>query len=258
MSGAQYYPSQEATTRGTQLVDVVLYAPTPSAPLPTGVWTVAVTGDAAQPVTVDAYVSDDKSSWGAGAEWDPSVATDTSTLGVPSTADHCIAVNAHPNHVHQASAPWYDVYYGDYEVPAGWVETQGQLRAYSPLGPRIDGVQKPDVTAPDNPWVATEYDPPYDENPYGAFRVFGGTSGASPHVTGTAALLAQAGVHGDAARDAIRTGAVSDAVTGTTPATPTTATAASTPPAPSASRRRASTRPSRSRCLPRSRRPPTP
>ena len=109
------------------------------------------------------------------------------------------------------------MYYGDYEVPNGWTETQGQLRAYCPLGPRIDGVQKPDVTAPDNPWVAAEYDPAYDLDPYGAFRVFGGTSGASPHVTGTAALLAQAGIHGDAARDAIRMGAVSDAVTGTTP-----------------------------------------
>ncbi len=216
-SGASYYPTVQTTSRGTQMVDVILYAPMATMPLPVGAWTVAVTGDAAAAVSVDAYVSDDKSSWGVGAEWDPSVATDTSTIGVPSTADHCIAVNAHPNHVHQASAPWFDVYYGDYDVPPDWVETQGQLRAYCPLGPRIDGVQKPDVTAPDNPWVAAEYDPAYDEDGYGAFRVFGGTSGASPHVTGTSALLAQAGIHGDAARDAIRMGADSDAVTGKTP-----------------------------------------
>jgi Subtilase family len=217
MNGSQYYPTQETTTAGTQLVDVILYSPAAGMPLVTGVWTVTVTGDAAQAVSVDTYVSDDKSSWGAGAEWDPSVATDTSTLGVPSTADHCIAVNAHPNHVQQADAPWYTMYYGDYEVPASWVEAQGQLRAYCPLGPRIDGLQKPDVTAPDNPWVAAEYDPGVDFAGYGAFRVFGGTSGASPHVTGTAALLAQAGIHGDAARDAIRSGAVSDATTGKTP-----------------------------------------
>ncbi len=217
MAGAEYQVTTETTTRGTQFIDVVLYAPAAAMAIPVGNWTVTVTGDSAAMVGVDAYVSDDKSSWAAGAQWDASVATDTSTLGVPSTADHCIAVNAHPNHVEQAGAPWYSVYYAAYDVPADPMETQGQVRAYSPRGPRIDGVQKPDITAPDNPWVAAEYAPGVDKAPYGAFRVFGGTSGASPHVTGTAALLAQAGIHGDAARDAIRAGAASDAVTGTTP-----------------------------------------
>jgi MYXO-CTERM domain-containing protein len=47
--------------------------------------------------------------------------------------------------------------------------------------------------------------------------VFGGTSGASPHVTGVAALLAQAGLHSDAARDALRTGAWVDGTTGAVP-----------------------------------------
>jgi hypothetical protein len=53
--------------------------------------------------------------------------------------------------------------------------------------------------------------------PYGSYSVFGGTSGASPHVTGTAALLAQAGIRGDAARDAMRAGAIVDSDTGTVP-----------------------------------------
>lgn len=72
------------------------------------------------------------------------------------------------------------------------------------------------MTAPDNPWVASPH-PSGAKYAYGSMWPFGGTSGASPHVTGVAALLAQAGIQGDAARDAIRAGAVSDATTGTVP-----------------------------------------
>jgi MYXO-CTERM domain-containing protein len=110
------------------------------------------------------------------------------------------------------------MFYYAYDVPSQLVEAQDQVRAYSPQGPRIDGVPKPDVLAPDNPWVAMAHatsDPM--TFPYGAVGVFGGTSGASPHVTGVAALLAQTGVRGDAAREAIRKGAATDAAMGTLP-----------------------------------------
>jgi hypothetical protein len=74
-------------------------------------------------------------------------------------------------------------------------------------------VQKPDVLAPDNPFAAGTH----DVWPHGAVFVFGGTSGSSPHVTGVAALLAQAGIKGDAARDAMRDSAIADAATGSVP-----------------------------------------
>jgi MYXO-CTERM domain-containing protein len=215
-TGAQFFATRQTTSRGTDFTDVVLYAADPQKPLPTGNWTVTVTADPAQAVTVDAYVSDDKSSWGFGAGWAKSIADDTSTIGVPSTADHCIAVGAEPNHPQDPNAPWFDIYYAAYDLPGNYTEKQGQVRAYSPRGPRLDGVQKPDLLAPDNPWVAADFEPT-NGVPYGAFRPFGGTSGASPHVTGSAALLVQAGVKGDAARDALRAGAVSDATTGKTP-----------------------------------------
>lgn len=216
-SGDSFYVTREKTNRGTNFIDLILYVDKNQPPFPTGTWTVSLTGDTAAPVTVDAYVADDKSSWAVGAAWDPSVATDVSTVGVPSVADHCIAVNAAPDHVATPNEPWYALgFYAEYDVPPGTNETQGQLRAYSPRGPRIDGVTKPDVTAPDNPWVANESLPSLAYG-YGSYSVFGGTSGASPHVTGTAALLAQAGVRGDDARDAIRAGAIVDSDTGAVP-----------------------------------------
>lgn len=216
-TGASWYTTVQTTTRGTYFADVILYASEAAKPIPTGNWAVAVTGPAADAVKVDAFVSDDKSSWALGAGWTKEVATDASTIGVPSTADHCIAVGAHPSHVNDPEKPWFDMYYGPYDVPSGFAEAQGEVRAYSPRGPRIDGVQKPDLLAPDNPWAAQEAGLDGSGPPHGSFQVFGGTSGASPHVTGAAALLAQAGMKGDAARDALRMGAVSDATTGMTP-----------------------------------------
>ena len=218
-SGAQYYFTTQTTPRNVWFGDVILYAQSSTggtAALDVGSWTVTVGGDPANAITVDAYVSDDQSSWAVGAAWDESVANDQSTIGIPSVADHCIAVNAEPDHLQTPSEPWFDVFYQVYDVPVDYADMDGVIRAYTPRGPRIDGVIKPDVTAPDNPWVATEHDANSIEA-YGSFRLFGGTSGASPHVTGVAALLAQNGVFGDAARDAIRMGADHDDVTGAVP-----------------------------------------
>lgn len=218
-TGDTYYATSQSTKRGTMFYDMILYADASQKepPLPTGTWHVNVGAPSSATLGVDAYVADDKSSWAEGAAWDGSIATNAATIGVPSTADHCIAVNASPDHVATSAGNWYDLYfYSEYDVPPNYTESQGQIRAYSPRGPRIDGVMKPDVTAPDNPWVAN-VTIPTAKYPYGSYSVFGGTSGASPHVTGTAALLAQAGIHGDAARDAMRAGAIVDSDTGSVP-----------------------------------------
>ncbi len=216
-TGDSFYSTYELTKRQTAFYDVILYVDKNEPALPVGTWTLNVSGDASATLSVDAYVADDKSSWAVGAAWDPSIATDAATVGVPSVADHCIAVNASPDHVGTPNAPYYDLdFYAEYNVSPDTNESQGQIRAYSPRGPRIDGVMKPDVTAPDNPWTANMHLAGVPL-PYGSYSVFGGTSGASPHVTGAAALLAQAGIRGDAARDALRAGAIVDSDTGAVP-----------------------------------------
>ncbi len=216
VSGAGYYMTEQTTSRGTRFWDVVLYTQGTAASLATGAWKVQLAASTA-PLVIDAYIEDDKSSWAVGAAWDKTVASEAYVVGVPSVADHCIAVGAAPDHVGDAADPEYDLaFYVEYNVPVGYEETQNQVRAYSPVGPRIDGVQKPDILAPDNPWVALAHTPE-SKSAYGSYDVFGGTSGASPHVTGVAALLAQAGIRGDAARDAIRKSAFSDGTEGTLP-----------------------------------------
>jgi subtilisin family serine protease len=102
---------------------------------------------------------------------------------------------------------------GGYDVATGAVESQGEARAYSALGPRVDGAQKPDLLAPDKPWLAAPYLAD-SQSPYGGYHVFGGTSGAAPHVAGVLALLAQAGLRGDAAKAALTSNAAHDAMTG--------------------------------------------
>ncbi len=207
-TGALYYVGNRTSDRGTSYWDTLLYEHEAGKPVPTGIWQVQVTNEGTAPVTVDAYAFDEVSGWGVGAAWDPSIATDASTAGIPSVSDHCIAVGAHAGHVMSSATPWFN-------QPGA----QGEVRDYSGRGPRIDGVQKPDVLAPDNPWSAAPNDVDYDGDviPYGAVWPFGGTSGATPHVTGVAALMAQAGLRGLDAREALRSSAARDGTTGAVP-----------------------------------------
>ena len=116
------------------------------------------------------------------------------------TADSAITLGAYAGHV---GAPWESPVTGD---------KAGDLRRYSGRGLRIDGQQIMDITAPDNPLA------PYDLV-HGAFRVFGGTSGAGPHVAAAAALIKQANpkLDGLGVRSAIRKGALVDAQVGAVP-----------------------------------------
>jgi hypothetical protein len=207
-TGALYYVGNKTSDRGTSYWDTLLYEHEAGKPVPTGGWQVQVTNEGTAPVTVDAYAFDEVSGWGVGAAWDASIATDASTAGIPSVSDHCIAVGAHTGHAMSGTTPWFN--------QPGAV---GEVRDYSGRGPRIDGVQKPDVVAPDNPWSAAPNDRDYDGDiiPHGAVWPFGGTSGATPHVTGVAALMAQAGLRGLEAREALRSSAARDGTTGAVP-----------------------------------------
>jgi hypothetical protein len=206
LPGIVLYPTVQTTSRGTYFVDTVLYAYQPSKdPMPTGDWELEIEGHEEKDATLDAYVMDEVSSWGKGVAFPSEVATDVSTIGAPAVADHAFALGAFTGHPSTPQATWF---VGD--------EPAGQVRGYSGRGPRIDGLARLDVVAPDNPFAAAPYMPDYfgyGEVAHGGFWVFGGTSGAGPHVAGVAVLLAQAGIRGKAAREAIMAGATKDAQT---------------------------------------------
>ncbi len=156
--------------------------------------------------TVEAFVSDSASGFGLGAAFPASLASEASTISWPATSDLCSAVGAVPAYL-DSEAGW----------ARGGPERQGELRGYSSRGPRIlDGDLRVHVVAPDNPWsvlgagdVYPQYPGAYVA-PEGAFQVFGGTSGAGPHVAGIAALLAQSGVTGPDVRDRLVATAIDD------------------------------------------------
>jgi len=178
-------------------------------PVPQGPWALVLsdpeTQDASAPdVRLAAYVADDVSGWGLGAHY-PEHTSEEHLICFPATADSAITLAAYTGH---AGAPYS---FSD--------EPQGALRRYSGRGTRIDGVAILDVAAPDNPVTALnrlDLGPPLKVG-IGSYMVFGGTSGAGPHVAGAAALIKQLNpdFSGIQVRTAIREGALVDAqVTG--------------------------------------------
>jgi MYXO-CTERM domain-containing protein len=173
-------------------------------PLPDGVYRFELDGDGTDRVA-HAFVSDSESGFDLWAGFDPAIATDASTLAMPSIADDCLRVGSIPSHP-ISEGTFY----------RGGAEPEGVVRLYSARGPRIDGDHGPHVVAPDNPWAPAPAGDLFPTVPGrvlvdpGSYMVFGGTSGAGPHAAGVLALLAQGGIHGRDAHRAIRDGANTD------------------------------------------------
>ena len=141
----------------------------------TGTWQWRLNNKSGDKLPIHGYLNDYVSSWGRSVEFDKWESTAT-TICHPSTSDSALSVAA---------------YGGEFGTP----EELGKVRDYSSRGPRMDGFQAIDVAAPDDPFT------PLARMKTGmmmglldiqaGYTVFGGTSGAGPHVAGAVALLMQ-------------------------------------------------------------------
>jgi MYXO-CTERM domain-containing protein len=196
--GLSVYAMREDSSRGTSRVDVYLYGEGLSpASIELGGWTLRVKDPSPQggaPVEVIAYLFDDASGWGKGIHF-PEFSSEDHLVGYPGTADFGVAVSAYTGHG----------FFGG---------ESGERAEYSGRGHRIDGASILWIAAPDDPITAG-----YREGSPAVDFVYGGTSGASPHVAGAAALLIQQDPArtGKDVREAIKAGALVDEAVGAVP-----------------------------------------
>lgn len=170
--------------------------------VPTGDWTVGMKNNTGSALEVHGFLMDYVASWERTVVF-KQFESDDSTMCHPSTAESAITVAA---------------YGGEF----GTAEELGKLRSYSSRGPRMDGDRGMDIGAPDDPYSALpEMEMGWGGSTVvkGAYMVFGGTSGAGPHVAGTLALLLQAHpeMSAPAWREALLDGTVAEAHMGTLP-----------------------------------------
>jgi hypothetical protein len=190
----EVYTAGDASARGTVRVDFGFsLAAQATATQLDGTWsfTLRRIGAGTQPLTLHGYAFDNRSSWFGSTTW-----TDTtmaSTVTWPATADSAISV-------------------------AAYNPATTALNNFSGRGPRIDGREAVDVTAPGTLTYAAQRNEDWS-GVAGGYRGFGGTSAATPHVAAACALLRQwnpYATHGDIRR-MLRQGAVVDVQTGSVP-----------------------------------------
>lgn len=174
LAGATVDITRETTGRGTMIVRFYLETGGSAQPLQEGTWTFEVSG-ATGADTIYGRITDAYSNWGRGIGWTEATVDET-TLAFPATADAALGVAAYAA---RARANF------DGSAPVG------DLRRFSGRGPRIDGARAVDIAAPDDPFAPLGATPRILEAGWGRswFTPFGGTSGASPHVAASVALL---------------------------------------------------------------------
>jgi len=197
------YGQCASNVSSANIAQVICYLYSESNSMPAGSYSATVTSNLGVPVPFQAYLNDEISGWARGVTFESE--TTTSTLCHPSTANTAITVGA----------------YGGQFGPASEI---GRLRGYSSRGPRIDGEQGMDITAPDDPFAPIPTVPPgtfWPSSPevQGGYQVFGGTSGAGPHVAGAVAMMRQLNPQWPPARikQELQGGATTDNTMGTLP-----------------------------------------
>lgn len=213
--GAGNYVSavSSKSTKNTNMLDLVLYRQDGgvNVRMRGGSYKVTIQNTGTSTATLHLFLGDDLYGWGGNtwiAEGDGAIRDAGYSVSSPGTGDSCITVGSYA-----------------YRTQA----TVGQLSTFSGRGPRIDETALLDVAAPGNFDV---YSPVSTDAEYlnqeigqfvsyapGGYFQFGGTSAASAHAAGVAALLRQASptmTHASA-EAAIRAGATADTLTGTVP-----------------------------------------
>ncbi|MBM4355361.1 MAG: hypothetical protein FJ109_16505 [Deltaproteobacteria bacterium] len=140
-----------------------------------GTWQWKLSNKTGKPLPIHGFALDAVSSWERSLKFDKWESSE-STICHPGTADLALTVAA---------------YGGEFGPP----EELGDIRPYSSRGPRMDGFAVIDIAAPDDPYT------PLARLKTGmlmgnldinaGYTIFGGTSGAGPHVAGTMALMKQ-------------------------------------------------------------------
>lgn len=194
--GLFFATDRQDSPRGTARVDLFVFSGEEgTAKLSPGSWRVSVRDRAGSgPHQLVATVQDDQSGWDVGIHF-PELASEAYLIGYPATADDTVGVAAYVGHGFDGGQP-------------------GTLAPKSGRGTRIDGARKLSVAAPEDPITAMFF-----EGQIAPMGPFSGTSGASPHVAGGAALLLQNDptLSGLGVRDALEAGAVADSATGAIP-----------------------------------------
>ncbi len=195
LPGYDVYAAADLSPRGTYRVDfgLALSADSTTTRLD-GQWRFVLrrTGaSAGSPLAVHAMSFDNRSGWFGSTTWGS--ATMEGTVTWPATADSAIVAAAYN--------------------PAG-----GALNNFSGRGPRVDGRNVIDVTAPGS-ITYTAYRNQDRGGVPGGYGAFGGTSAATPHVAASCALLRQWNPYATQGqiRHMLRLGAIVDGQTGAVP-----------------------------------------
>ena len=197
LDGFDVMASVDMSARGTAKLDLYVYPSQVVIPLPIGSWSLDVTDGSppgGAPLTLIGFVFDEVSGWGKGTHF-PEHASEQHLIGWPATADRGLAVAAYTGH--------------DFDDGVS-----GQRAPYSGRGHRIDGERLLWISAPDNPVVPGRF-----ADRALSYLVYGGTSGASPHVAGAAALMLahDPSLDGREVKARIAGSAVADRFTGAAP-----------------------------------------